>query len=80
MSVYVDSAFIPYGNMRMSHLMADTLEELHAMADRIGVKRKHFQGDHYDICRYKRTLAIKFGAQVKTARELVELRRARRLA
>ncbi len=50
----------------MCHMIADTLEELHAMADKIGVDRKHFQTDtnnkHYDICKSKRALAVKAGA------------------
>lgn len=66
MSVYVDSAFLPYRRMKMCHMLADSLDELHAMADRIGVARRHFQLDssapHYDICKSKRALAVKFGA------------------
>lgn len=66
MSVYVDNARHAYRGMLMCHMIADTPNELHAMADRIGVKRKHFQSDastpHYDICRAKRALAVKAGA------------------
>ena len=43
--VYVDDYNAPYGRMTMCHMMADTLEELHAMADKIGIARKWFQ-DH----------------------------------
>ena len=65
----------------MCHMLADTLEELHAMADRIGVARKHYQGPpktttpHYDICKAKRALAVKCGAVEVTTRELVAVRR-----
>ena len=66
MSVYVDSAYIPYRGMLMCHLLADSLEELHSMADRIGIQRRWFQGSastpHYDVCKSKRALAIKHGA------------------
>jgi len=66
MPVYVDHYFAPYGRMEMSHMIADTLPELHAMADRIGVARRWFQSKsstpHYDVCKAKRELAIKFGA------------------
>ncbi len=66
MSVYVDHAFIPYRGMLMCHMVADTSDELHAMAEQIGVARRHYQADastpHYDICKSKRALAVKHGA------------------
>lgn len=65
MSVYIDNERNGFGRMHMCHMMADTLEELHAMADVIGVKRKWFQNKrtpHYDICLAKRALALKSGA------------------
>lgn len=68
MSVYVDAAIYPFGRMIMCHMIADTPEELHAMADRIGVQRKWFQTPpkasfwHYDIAKSKRELAISSGA------------------
>jgi len=55
----------PYGRMVMCHMLADTLDELHAMADRIGVARRWFQDHrtpHYDVCASKKALAIQFGA------------------
>ena len=75
MSVYVDHYFAAYGRMSMSHMIADTLEELHAMADKIGVARKWFQSHattpHYDVCKSKRELAIKFGAIPVERRDFV---------
>ena len=68
MAVYVDPPVSRLGRMVMCHMAADTLEELHAMADAIGVNRRHYQGPpvtprpHYDICKAKRTLAVKLGA------------------
>jgi len=68
MAVYVDDVRHRYGRMIMCHLWADTLEELHAMADRIGVQRKWFQRppgaswEHYDISLGKKALAIKYGS------------------
>lgn len=67
MSVYVDNAFIPFGNMLMCHMVADTTDELLAMVDKIGVKRKWIQypgtyEEHFDIAKGKRELAISFGA------------------
>lgn len=72
MAVYVDDYRAPYRSMHLSHLTADTLEELHAMADRIGLKRKWFQkgsSPHYDISESKRSLAIAHGAIEETCRE-----------
>jgi hypothetical protein len=68
MSVYVDGMRASYGRMIMCHMIADTPEELHAMADRIGVARRWFQDTskasfpHYDIALSKRALAIGAGA------------------
>lgn len=68
MTVYVDDMAAAYGRMRMCHMLADTDEELHAMADRIGVARKWWQspattsGSHYDIALSKRALAVQYGA------------------
>lgn len=67
MSVYVDDMAAPYGRMVMFHMVADTDDELHAMADKIGVARRWHQKagtphSHYDICKAKRALALTFGA------------------
>lgn len=67
MAVYVDDAFIPYGRMVMCHMIADSTDELLAMADRIGVQRKWLQkqgtpNEHFDICKRKRAAAIEAGA------------------
>lgn len=70
MAVYVDQARNPYGRMLMCHMVADTREELHAMADKIGIARRWFQGDHYDIAQSKRKLAVQFGATELTRAEL----------
>lgn len=66
MSVYVDKTANSYRRMSMSHLIADTPEELRAMAERIGVALKWFQAHastpHFDIAKSKKVLAIKAGA------------------
>lgn len=54
------------------HLVSDTsLRELHSFADWIGVPRRAFQGDHYDIPEEARPVAIEEGAIVVTSREIV---------
>jgi hypothetical protein len=79
MSVYVDDPIWQLGRMKMCHMIADTLEQLHAMADYIGVARRHFQAHaripHYDICKSKRTIAIGAGAQALNRREFVQVMR-----
>ena len=68
MSVYVDKPLYPFRRMIMCHMIADTPNELHVMAAKIGIPRKWFQTPpkasfwHYDIAKGKRALAIKAGA------------------
>lgn len=71
----MDNATNAYGQMRMSHMVGDTTEELLAMADTIGVDVKWIQRpgspkEHFDICQSKRALAIRAGAIPITQREL----------
>jgi hypothetical protein len=72
MAVYVDEAKHPFGRMIMCHMLADTPDELHAMADRIGIARRWFQRDastpHYDICKSKRAPGVAAGAVEVTER------------
>lgn len=60
--VYVDTMRAPYGRLILCHMIADSPEELNAMADGIGVDRKWHQGNHYDICLTKRAKALQAGA------------------
>ncbi|MGN6208803.1 DUF4031 domain-containing protein [Asticcacaulis sp.] len=71
MTVYVDDMYkYPVGQfrrMKMSHLIADTREELDAMADKIGVARRWIQSagthqEHYDVAMSARAKAIAAGA------------------
>lgn len=62
MTVYVDDMRRRYRGMIMHQMIADSDAELHAMADAIGVRRRWFQGDHYDISVAKKAKALKRGA------------------
>jgi hypothetical protein len=66
MSVYVDDAVTLWRGTRWAHLMADTLDELHAFAARLGMPRRAFQdrtsGAHYDVTAEMREQAIALGA------------------
>ena len=74
MAVYVDDYKASYRGMVMCHMLADSDEELRAMADKIGVAQRWHQGDHFDICLSKRALAVKHGALEVTAREMVRIK------
>ncbi len=91
MSVYVDHAFAAGDWGRWSgggHLQADTAGELHAFAERIGLRREWFQStpgrpenDHYDLGQRGRERAIEHGAidedRAAGARRRRAIRRAR---
>lgn len=76
MTVYVDDVRHAFGRMVMCHMWADTLDELLAMADTIGVARKWIQGHpelsfgkhrdaswiHFDIALAPKAKAIRAGA------------------
>lgn len=81
--VYVDNMQARLGRMKMCHMVADTDDELHTMADRIGVARRHHQKpgtphSHYDICLAKRKLALKSGAIEINRSQLGALIKAKR--
>lgn len=84
MTTYVDNMRAPYGRLIMCHMLADTDEELHAMAARIGVARRWWQspertsGSHYDICLSKRALAVAAGAVEITLRQSAAINYRRR--
>jgi hypothetical protein len=79
MTVYVDDMCAHFGRLIMCHMIADTEAELHAMADAIGVARRWYQRDHYDIALSKRAQAVALGAQEITWRDcgLMTVRRRR---
>lgn len=82
MTVYVDSARNPFGRMLMCHMVADGVEELLGMADRIGLARRHFQNGsfpHFDLSQSYRAKAIGAGAVVVDRRGLVEVMRRYRV-
>lgn len=66
MAVYVDDAVTLWRGRRWAHLMADTLDELHAFAALLGMPRHAFQdktsGAHYDVTVELRERAIELGA------------------
>ena len=69
MTVYVDDMRARFRDHIMCHMIADTEEELHAMAARIGIARRWYQGDHYDVTMDRRALAVEYGAREITWRQ-----------
>lgn len=66
-------------NGQWCHMLSDTgnLDELHAFAAQLGLKRAWFQpsklAPHYDLRPSKRALAVKLGAKELTFREMGKL-------
>ena len=87
MTVYVDdmyrTAMGRFRHMKMSHMIADSTDELLAMADRIGLKRKWLQkagtaDEHFDIGMGLRAKAVAAGAVEVSMRDLAMKCQARR--
>ncbi len=82
MSVYVDPLMNHGWRLGPScHMWADTSDELHAMATRIGMKRAWFQCKpkpngrvfpHYDLVGSRRAKAVTFGAIEMDRRQAVD--------
>lgn len=84
MTVYVDDwrqrAKVGRHDTRWSHLTADTVDELHAFATRLGLRQSYFQPGlnkghptprwHYDVTENKRVQAIRLGAVAETWRDM----------
>ncbi len=88
MSVYVDDwrqlATVGHMTSRWSHMTADSTEELHVFAARLGLPRRAFQQkrsnpvyDHYDLTEELREKAISLGAVAVGWRDAAKLRRER---
>lgn len=83
MSVYVDNMRAKFGRMILCHMIADTSEELHQMANRIGLKRQWCQHEgtpkeHYDVSLTRRSIAVQLGAIEVSRRQLVTKLRDRK--
>ena len=89
MAVYVDdmhkTIMGSYRTVQLCHMLADTDDELHAIADKIGMDRRWWQspekssGSHYDIDTFRRALAVQRGAIEITLRQAAAMNMRRRL-
>jgi len=76
-AVLVDEAVWPWRGARWAHLVSDeSVAELHAFAQRLGLRRMSFQGDHYDVPADVRERALALGAEAVGGRDLVRRLRA----
>lgn len=68
----VDEPIWPFRDRLWCHLVSDTsYDELHVLAQELGIPRQGFQGDHYDVPAQLRDRAIALGAQPVSGRELI---------
>ncbi len=75
--ILVDEARWPWKGRHWAHLVSDeSYAELHAFAGRLGIPRRVFQGDHYDLPADYREAAIALGAMTVDSRDLVRRLRA----
>ena len=73
MAVLIDTPVWPWRGRLWSHLVSDvSYEELHVfVASELGIPRRAFQGDHYDIPEDLYDIAVAAGAEPVGARELL---------
>ena len=72
--LYVDRPAWPAHGRLWSHLISDvSFAELHAFAELLGVPRRGFDRDHYDVPADRFAVALWLGAQLASSREIVRL-------
>jgi hypothetical protein len=76
-TILIDAPLWWFRGERWSHLVSDTsYDELHDFAAGLGIPRRGFQGDHYDIPERYFDLAVAAGAEQVDPRVLVRRLRA----
>jgi uncharacterized protein DUF4031 len=73
-ALLIDTPVWPWRGRRWSHLVSDTdYDELHAfVAEHLGMPRRAFQGDHYDVPEELYAVAVAAGAEAVGCRELLQ--------
>jgi hypothetical protein len=75
-TLYVDPPAWPGHGRLWSHLVSDaSYAELHSFAARLGLPRRAFDGDHYDLPEHRYADAVAAGAVETSSREVVRLLR-----
>jgi hypothetical protein len=76
-AILIDDPLWHWRGRRWCHLVSDSsIEELQVFADRAGLPRRGFQGDHYDVPEDYRAAIVEAGAQEVSSRELLRRLRA----
>jgi hypothetical protein len=72
-ALLIDDPVWPWRGRRWSHLVSDvSYDELHAFVQgELGIPRRAFQGDHYDVPEELHDIAIAAGAEAVGGRELL---------
>ncbi|WP_255346083.1 DUF4031 domain-containing protein [Streptomyces chartreusis] len=72
--IYIDPPTWPGHGRMWSHLVSDlSYDELHMFAEKLGVPRRAFERDHYDIPSHRYADAVRAGAMEVSSREVVRL-------
>ena len=73
MALLIDDPVWPWRGRQWSHLVSDvSYDELHAFVQgELGIPRRAFQGDHYDVPEELYDAAVAAGAQAVGGRELL---------
>ena len=72
MTVYIDPPTWPGHGRLWSHLVSDSsFEELHDFAAGLGIPRRAFDRDHYDVMAERYDGAVAAGARPVSTREIV---------
>jgi Protein of unknown function (DUF4031) len=75
--LYVDAPRWPARDRLWSHLVSDvSYVELHAFAELLGIPRRGFDRDHYDIPAERVAIAVWLGAHLVPSKEIVARLRA----
>ena len=78
--ILVDECHWWFRDRRWCHMVSDTsYDELHDIAAAMGIPRRGFQGDHYDVPEDYRNEAIRLGAVPVSSRELLSRLKAANL-
>ncbi|HZI98922.1 MAG TPA: DUF4031 domain-containing protein [Actinomycetales bacterium] len=72
MALLIDPPAWPAHGRLWSHLVSDaSLEELHAFAERLGIPRRGFDLDHYDVPADRYDGLVLAGAEPVTGKDLL---------